>query len=99
MPIPNSTCPNCGSNDVTTSLELGVIGNCQVSALIDRSGRYVWACLPRLDGDPVFCALLRKDEEEDAHGFFATDLAGAVSSEQSYERNTAILITTVTAED
>lgn len=53
-----------------SSLELGVIGNCQVSALIDRSGRYVWACLPRLDGDPVFCSLLRNDFIDDERGFF-----------------------------
>src|SRR5712671_4346604 len=80
------------------SLELGVIGNCQVSALIDRSGRYVWACLPRLDGDPVFCSLLRNDADGDAQGFFTTELSGAVQSEQVYERNTAILITTVTSD-
>ena len=34
------------------SLELGVIGNCEIAALVDESARIVWACLPRLDGDP-----------------------------------------------
>jgi crotonobetainyl-CoA:carnitine CoA-transferase CaiB-like acyl-CoA transferase len=29
-----------------------------VAALVDHSGRLVWLCWPRLDGDPVFCALL-----------------------------------------
>src|SRR5882724_4692454 len=82
-----------------STLELGVIGNCQVSALIDRSGRYVWACLPRLDGDPVFCSLLRDDPEDEAQGYFAIELAGEVRSEQSYERNTAILATTLTNND
>ena len=36
------------------NLDLFPIGNCSVSALIDRSGRFVWACAPRVDGDPVF---------------------------------------------
>ena len=35
-----------------TSVDLWPIGNCQVSALIDRSGRFTWACVPRVDGDP-----------------------------------------------
>ncbi|MFX5808891.1 hypothetical protein ABTE39_19325, partial [Acinetobacter baumannii] len=42
----------------TSSLELGVIGNCAFSALVDKMGRIVWCCLPRFDGDPVFNALL-----------------------------------------
>jgi GH15 family glucan-1,4-alpha-glucosidase len=80
-----------------SSLELGVIGNCQVSALIDRNARYVWTCLPRLDGDPVFCSLLR--DVGDENGFFSVELDGAVRSEQSYERNTAILETILTNAD
>ena len=39
-------------------LELGLIGNCQVAALVDVHARIVWCCLPRPDGDPVFSALL-----------------------------------------
>jgi GH15 family glucan-1,4-alpha-glucosidase len=80
---------------MTSSLELGVIGNCQVGALIDRLGRYVWACLPRMDGDPVFCSLLRGDTTSDEHGFFAIELRGEVRAEQEYERNTAVLVTTL----
>ena len=38
------------------NLELGVIGNCAIAALVDPSGTIVWSCFPRLDGDPVFCA-------------------------------------------
>jgi len=82
-----------------SSLELGVIGNCQVSALIDRSGRYVWSCLPRLDGDPVFCSLLRNDQPGAEDGFFAVELEGVTRTEQSYERNTAILETILTNND
>ena len=40
-------------------LNLGVIGNCVYNALIDHKARVVWCCLPRFDGDPVFCDLLR----------------------------------------
>jgi len=82
-----------------SSLELGVIGNCQVSALIDRSGRYVWSCLPRLDGDPVFCSLLRNDPPGAESGFFSVELEGSTRTEQSYERNTAILETILTNND
>ena len=39
-------------------LDYGLIGNCQVSALIDRQGTYVWACSPRLDSPAIFCSLL-----------------------------------------
>jgi hypothetical protein len=42
-------------------LNLAVIGNCQIAALIDATGSIIWACLPRLDGDPVFNALLNGD--------------------------------------
>jgi len=41
-----------------STLSLGVIGNCALSALIDPEGRVVWCCLPRPDGDPVFHALV-----------------------------------------
>ena len=41
-----------------TSLNLWPIGNCQVSALIDERAGLVWGCQPRVDGDPLFCALL-----------------------------------------
>ncbi len=80
-------------------LELGVIGNCQISALIDARGRYVWACLPRIDGDPVFCSLLRQDEPGQEQGFFSVDLAGCDQWQQHYEPNTAVLQTTLSNPD
>jgi len=81
------------------NLDLGLIGNCQVSTLIDERGRYVWSCLPRLDGDPVFCSLLRNDSATDETGFFAVELEGYTESSQQYLRNTAILETILTAAD
>jgi hypothetical protein len=65
----------CVTPDVAPQdLELGVIGNCEVAALIDAWGRIVWACLPRLDGDPVFCGLLKRDAGSSESGVFAIDL-------------------------
>ncbi|MDE0879276.1 MAG: DUF5911 domain-containing protein, partial [Sphingomonas bacterium] len=73
-----------------TSLDLFPIGNCQVSALVDRAGRFVWGCVPRVDGDPVFSALLGGEEPKD--GFWSIELENVVDIEQHYVRNTPILI-------
>ena len=43
-------------------LNLAVIGNSIVAALVDRRARIVWYCLPRFDGDPVFSSLLDGDK-------------------------------------
>lgn len=73
------------------SLDLWPIGNCQVSALIDTSGRFVWGCVPRVDGDPLFSALVGGTQPE--VGFWAIDLDGCIATKQTYRRNTPILIT------
>ncbi|PTQ08543.1 glucoamylase [Sphingomonas oleivorans] len=77
------------------SVDLWPIGNCQASALVDRAGRFVWACVPRVDGDPAFCALL--DDEETSgrpeRGFWSIELDGCTETTQSYRRNTPILVT------
>lgn len=78
------------------NLDLAPIGNCSVSALIDRAGRFVWACAPRVDGDPVFSALM--DGDDPKHGFWAIELADMVTIEQAYVRNTAVLRTVMTDE-
>lgn len=77
--------------DIAQTLDLWPIGNCQVSALIDRAGRMVWGCVPRVDGDPLFSALLGGQTPDT--GFWAIDLEDAVSTEQHYLRNTPILVT------
>ena len=41
-----------------STLDLAVIGNCNIAALVDQRANLVWMCFPRLDGDPVFCSLL-----------------------------------------
>ena len=75
------------------SLELAVIGNCQVSALVDELGRMVWACMPRFDSDPVFCALLMGDQRAVDKGVFEVVLEDCVRAEQAYVENTPILET------
>ncbi|MEO8017580.1 MAG: glycoside hydrolase family 15 protein [Pseudomonadota bacterium] len=74
-------------------MNYGVIGNCQVAALIDERARMVWACLPRPDGDPVFSALLQKEGGDAAQGVFAVEMLDCVRSEQNYLRNSAIIET------
>jgi GH15 family glucan-1,4-alpha-glucosidase len=80
---------------MTTNLDLWPIGNCQVSALIDRAGQFVWGCVPRVDGDPIFSALVGGPDTaaQDAKGLWAIDLEDCVSTEQTYLRNTPVLIT------
>ena len=75
-------------------LSLWPIGNCQVSALIDREAALVWGCAPRVDGDPLFCALLEpKGEGAPQRGEWRLSLENQVSAEQRYLKNTPILAT------
>jgi GH15 family glucan-1,4-alpha-glucosidase len=82
-----------------SSLDLGVIGNCCFGGLIDGTGKIVWSCLPRFDGDPVFNSLLNNGGKEDQSGFFSVDVEQLKTSSQSYERNTAILKTVLKTEE
>jgi len=75
-------------------LDLAPIGNCAISSLIDAQGRHSWFCFPRLDGDPVFNALVGGDAPE--RGFMDVKVDGLVSTTQAYRRNTAILETEMT---
>jgi len=76
-----------------TSLDLGLIGNGTIGALVTPRGDFVWGCVPRFDGDPAFCALLREPKDDTDFGFFSIELIGAVRAEQAYLENTPILIT------
>ena len=75
-----------------STLDLAVIGNCGFSALIDRQAKIVWSCVPRFDGDPVFCALL---DGADEVGLCDIVLDDFTRSEQYYQHNTAVLVTTL----
>jgi hypothetical protein len=80
-----------------SNLELGVIGNGTVGALVDARGRLVWWCLPTFDGDPAFCSLL-SPRDHDA-GWFDVALEGEAGTRQRYLENTAILVTRLDAAD
>jgi GH15 family glucan-1,4-alpha-glucosidase len=73
-----------------SSLQVGMIGNCAYSALIDQQSRIVWSCLPRFDGDPVFNAILDPTENG---SLWAFELEDYERTEQFYEPNTAVLRT------
>ena len=77
-------------------LNLGLIGNCCISALVDEKARVVWMCMPRFDGDPVFHGLLGAPDSCDSHdGLFTIELDGMIASSQRYLPNTAVLKTTL----
>ena len=80
---------------VSSDLELGVIGNCQIAALVDGGGRVVWGSFPRMDSDPAFCSLLDPTAAEPTPGCFEIELVNFKTAEQAYVENTAILTTTL----
>ncbi|HZG08700.1 MAG TPA: glycoside hydrolase family 15 protein [Allosphingosinicella sp.] len=83
-----------------SDLNLWPIGNCQVSALVNSSAGFVWGCAPRVDGDPLFSALLEpKGKRPMPRGEWRMSLENQVSVEQAYLRNTAILRTVLTDAD
>ena len=82
-----------------STLNLGIIGNCNFCALVEPGGRIVWSCLPHFDGDPVFNALLTNDPAGERGGYFDLALEGEIDRDQRYLENTAVLVTTLTAED
>jgi GH15 family glucan-1,4-alpha-glucosidase len=78
-----------------SSLNLAVIGNCQIGSLIDERGRMVWTCLPQFDSDPAFCSLLMPDEPAPERGIYEIELVDFDRAEQNYIANTAIIQTTL----
>lgn len=75
------------------TLDLALIGNGTIGALIDETASVVWACFPRFDGDPAFCSLLRESSREDHAGEYRVTLANMVRVEQEYLVNTPVLVT------
>ena len=79
------------------SLDLAVIGNCNIAALVNRQADIVWMCFPRLDGDPVFCSLLIDQvKRQPAEGLFSIEMIRLISCDQAYLENTAILVSVLT---
>ncbi|MBC7562031.1 MAG: glycoside hydrolase family 15 protein [Gemmatimonadaceae bacterium] len=75
------------------SLELALVGNGTISALITSDADITWACFPRFDGDPAFCSLLTGSDAPDGLGHFGIELLGMTHSEQTFIENTPVLVT------
>ena len=69
--------------------KLGLVGNCQVSALVSSSGAIVWSCMPRFDSPPVFASIL----DAEGGGSFAISPADRARGVQRYLPNTNVLET------
>lgn len=78
-----------------SSLDLALVGNSQIGALVDLHGEIVWCAFPRFDGDPAFCSLLQ-EHDEGGHGYFAIDLLQETQNEQFYVPHSAVLTTRLT---
>lgn len=74
--------------------ELGLIGNCQHSALVDSGGGIVWSCLPRFDSEPLFGRLLDPEGGE-----FRIAPADGRRGRQRYLENTNVLETVFEGSD
>jgi GH15 family glucan-1,4-alpha-glucosidase len=75
--------------------DLGLVGNCQFSALVANNGEVVWCCLPRFDSEPVFSSLL---DERDG-GRFSVGTVDGTPGEQHYIENSNVLETTFRGDD
>ncbi|HMI88768.1 MAG TPA: glycoside hydrolase family 15 protein [Polyangiaceae bacterium] len=78
-----------------TLADLGLIGNCQLSALVRNDGAIVWSCMPRFDSPPIFASLL--DDTEG--GRFTIGPTAPRPGVQRYLPNTNVLETRFEAED
>ena len=77
------------------NLDLGLLGNGRIGALLTENGTIVWGCFPNFDGEPKFCALLHTEPDASAEGLWSIELIDGVHAEQSYVKNTAVLVTTL----
>lgn len=83
------------NNNSEFHLNYGLIGNCQISALIDNKGSMDWLCLPRLDSPSVFGRIL----DPERGGYFAISSEKESNISQQYLPNTNVLETIFENED
>src|SRR5271155_469753 len=86
----NASKPSSAFEPHKQPLDLALIGNCRVAALVDSSARLVWWCFPRFDSNPVFSRLISGEEEK---GFSDVVLADLSRVSSSYAHNPAIIET------
>lgn len=70
--------------------QLGIIGNCSFSALIDNHANIQWLCWPRFDSSFIFGSLLDKDKGGE---FSISPTGDKYEIKQSYIENTNVLVT------
>lgn len=68
---------------------LGIIGNCNFSALIDTEASVRWLCWPRFDSSFIFGSLI----DEEKGGTFSVSAERLVRTGQKYVENTNVLTT------
>ena len=73
----------------SNTLNFGIIGNCQSSALINENSSIDWCCLPQFDSASVFAKIL----DEQKGGSFKIECGETYSTSQKYIENTSILVT------
>ncbi len=78
-----------------SDLNLALIGNCNIGALISDKGEIVWACFPRFDSDAAFCSLLQGEREPDQGGVWGVDVLDHAHTEQEYVPDTPVLVTRI----
>jgi GH15 family glucan-1,4-alpha-glucosidase len=76
-----------------SDLNLALIGNCNIGALINAQAEIVWGCFPRFDGDALFCSLLQGKREPDEIGIWGIDILDHARTEQQYVADTPVLVT------
>lgn len=72
----------------------GLVGNCQVAALVSNQGSIDWLCMPRPDSEPIFGRLL-----DENGGHFSIETSSPSKGKQYYLPNTVVLTTVITCDD
>ncbi|MFN8126147.1 MAG: glycoside hydrolase family 15 protein [Candidatus Nanopelagicales bacterium] len=76
--------------------DYALIGDLHTSALVSREGAIDWLCLPRLDSDACFAALLG----DEANGHWTIRPTGELTDvTRAYRQDTLVLETTMTTAD
>ena len=69
--------------------DYGLIGDGATGALVGRDGSIDWLCIPRFDGQPLFCGLL----DSRRGGSFRVAPTELRAARQRYETDTGVLVT------